>query len=73
MRIRRDALLPEHRKKERLRFFTLAKSLYRIKVRRDLDKRADLSKDLAAWKNKLDEGPVVDWEWLEEKYAELLS
>jgi len=70
-RIRRDNLLPENRKKERLRFFTLAKSLYRTKVRRDLDKRTNISKDLAAWKNKLDEGPVVDWEWLEEKYAEL--
>ncbi|MCC6413139.1 MAG: hypothetical protein IT270_15855 [Saprospiraceae bacterium] len=70
-RIRRDSLLPENRKKERLRFFTLAKSLYRIKERRNMDKRADLTKDLAAWKNKLDEGPVVDWEWLEEKFAEL--
>jgi hypothetical protein len=72
-RLRRDDTLPEHRRTERLRFFALAKELFKLKWQRKQNRKADLSAALAKLRSKLDAETVVDWEWLEEKYAELAA
>jgi hypothetical protein len=71
-RLRREDSLPAHRKTERLRFFPLAKELYKLKNLRKQDKKADLKAPLAKIRQRLNLETVVDWEWLEEKYAEML-
>lgn len=70
-RIRRDDSLPPHRRTERLRFFPLAKDLFKLKILRNQDRRADLNPGLTKIRHRLDAETVVDWEWLEEKYEEL--
>lgn len=70
-RLRREESLPAHRKTERLRFFSMAKELYKIKMLRKQDKKADLSAGLSKIRQRLDQEILVDWEWIEEKYAEL--
>lgn len=72
-RLRREDSLPPHRKTERLRFFALAKELFKLKVLRSQDRRADLRPALAKIRQRLDNETVVDWEWLEEKYAQHLK
>ncbi|MDO8365276.1 MAG: hypothetical protein Q7T20_00675 [Saprospiraceae bacterium] len=68
-RLRRDDSLPAHRRAERLRFFPLAKDLFKLKILRSQDRRADLKPGLAKIRQRLDSETVVDWEWVEEKYA----
>lgn len=70
-RIRRDDTLPQHRRDERLRFFSIAKELYKLKEQRQFDRRADLKPGLKKVRERLDTEIVVDWEWLEEKWAAL--
>ena len=70
-RIRRDSLLPQNRKDERLRFFSIAKELYKIKEQLQLNRKANISAALAKVRDRLDKEVVVDWEWLEEKYEQL--
>ena len=70
-RIRRDTSLPQHRKEERLRFFSMAKELYKLKEQRQFEHKADLNPGLKKMRERLDSEIVVDWEWLEEKWAEL--
>jgi hypothetical protein len=70
-RLRRDDSLPPHRRTERLRFFPLAKELFKLKVMRKQDRRADLQAPLAKLRQRLDSETVVDWEWIESKHAEL--
>lgn len=72
-RLRRDDTLPEHRRAERLRFFALAKELFKLKGLRKQNRKANISAALAKFRAKLDEATVVDWEWLEEKYVELAT
>ncbi len=72
-RIRRDDTLPPHRRTERLRFFSLAKDLFKLKILRNQDRRADLKPGLAKLRQKLDSETVVDWEWLEEKFVAFLK
>ena len=67
-RLRRDDSLPPHRRTERLRFFPLAKDLFKLKIQRSHDRRADLKPGLAKIRQRLDAETVVDWEWVEEKY-----
>ncbi|MFN0036907.1 MAG: hypothetical protein ACKVUS_17765 [Saprospiraceae bacterium] len=69
-RLRRDDTLPPHRRAERLRFFPLAKDLFKLKLLRRQDRRADLKPALAKIRQRLDSETVVDWEWVEEKYGE---
>jgi hypothetical protein len=69
-RLRRDDTLPPHRKTERLRFFPLAKDLFKLKLLRSQDRRADLKPGLAKIRQRLDNETVVDWEWVEAKYGE---
>ncbi|MDX1912833.1 MAG: hypothetical protein SFV22_15180 [Saprospiraceae bacterium] len=69
-RLRRDDTLPAHRRAERLRFFPLAKELYKIGLMRK-QRRADVQPALAKIRQRLDNETVVDWEWIEEKYTEL--
>lgn len=69
-RLRREDSLPAHRKTERLRFFSLAKELFKLKLLRNQDRRADLKPGLSKIRQRLDNEIVVDWEWLEEKYGE---
>ena len=68
-RLRREDALPLHRRAERLRFFPLAKDLFKLKLLRNQDRRADLKPGLVKIRQKLDSETVVDWEWLEEKYV----
>jgi hypothetical protein len=68
-RLRRDDSLPIHRRAERLRFFPLAKDLFKMKLLRSQDRRADLKPGLSKIRQKLDAETVVDWEWVEEKYV----
>jgi hypothetical protein len=68
-RLRRDDSLPIHRRAERLRFFPLAKDLFKMKLLRSQDRRADLKPGLSKIRQKLDSETVVDWEWVEEKYV----
>jgi hypothetical protein len=70
-RIRRDDSIPQHRKEERLRFFSIAKELYKLKEQRKYSPKADLQPSLKKLRERLDREIVVDWEWLEEKWAEL--
>lgn len=70
-RIRREDALPPHRRDERLRFFSIAKELYKIKETLQSDRKADLSAPLRRVRARLDSETVVDWEWLEEKWKEL--
>lgn len=70
-RLRRDETLPPHRREERLRFFSIAKELYKLKEQRQLDRKADLTSGLKKVRARLDTETVVDWEWLEEKWTEL--
>jgi len=70
-RIRRDDSLPPHRRTERLRFFTLARDLFKQKILRQQNRRADLKPGLAKIRHRLDTETVVDWEWMEEKFREL--
>jgi hypothetical protein len=72
-RLRREDALPLHRRAERLRFFPLAKDLFKLKVLRNQDRRADLKPGLAKIRQKIDAETVVDWEWLEEKYQAYLK
>ena len=69
-RLRREDALPLHRRTERLRFFSLAKDLFKLKLLRSQDRRADLKPMLAKIRQRLDTETVVDWEWIEEKYQE---
>lgn len=70
-RLRRDDSLPSQRKAERLRFFSLAKELFKLRVLRNQDRRADLTQKLAKIKQNIDHKPVVEWEWLVEKWTAL--
>lgn len=70
-RLRREEALPAHRKEERLRFYSIAKELFKLKEQRQTDKKFDLSIGLHKVRERLDKEIVVDWEWLEEKWAEL--
>jgi hypothetical protein len=72
-RLRREDSLPPHRRTERLRFFPLAKELYKLKVLRKQDRKVNLSGALEKFRLRLDQEIVVDWEWLEEKYTELIK
>ena len=71
-RLRREDALPLHRRAERLRFFPLAKDLFKLKLLRSHDRRADLKPVLAKIRQRLDNETVVDWEWVEEKYGTFL-
>lgn len=68
-RLRRDDSLPPHRRAERLRFFPLAKDLFKLKILRNQDRRADFKPVLVKIRQRIDAETVVDWEWIEEKYA----
>ncbi|MBC7774665.1 MAG: hypothetical protein H7246_04440 [Phycisphaerae bacterium] len=68
-RLRRDDSLPSHRRAERLRFFPLAKDLFKLKVLKSQDRRADLKPGLTKIRQRLDNEIVVDWEWVEETYS----
>jgi hypothetical protein len=70
-RLRRDDTMPAHRKEERLRFFSIAKELYKLKELRQFDRKADIAAGLKKVRTRLDHEIVVDWEWLEEKWAAL--
>lgn len=70
-RIRREDSLPTPRREERLRFFSIAKELYKLKELRMADRKADLTAGLKKVRARLDQETVVDWEWLEEKWLEL--
>lgn len=67
-RIRRDNSLPPHRREERLRFFSLAKELCKLKEQLLLDRKADIKPGLKKVRERLDNEIVVDWEWLEAKW-----
>ncbi len=71
-RIRLDNSLPQHRKDERLRFFSLAKELYKLKEQQQFEHKANIKPGLKKVRERLDSEIVVDWEWLEEKWAELV-
>ncbi len=70
-RLRRDDSLPAHRRAERLRFFPLAKELFKLKLLQAQDRRADLKPALGKIRQRLDNETVVDWEWIEEKWSHL--
>lgn len=70
-RIRREDSLPPRRRADRLRFFPLAKDLFKLKLLRSQNRRADLKPGLAKIRQRLDSETVVGWEWIEEKYREL--
>lgn len=70
-RLRREDSLPSHRRAERLRFFPLAKDLFKLKLLRSQDRRADLGPMLGKIRQRLDNETVVDWEWIEEKWKAL--
>jgi len=72
-RIRRDSSLPQHRKDERLRFFSLAKELYKLKEQQQFERKANIKPGLKKVRERLDSEIVVDWEWLEEKWGDLSS
>ncbi len=72
-RLRRDDSLPPHRRTERLRFFSLAKELFKLKSLRSMDRRADLKPGMAKIRQRIDNETVVDWEWVEEKYGEFVK
>jgi len=72
-RIRRDSSLPQHRKDERLRFFSLAKELYKLKEQQQFERKANIKPGLKKVRERLDGEIVVDWEWLEEKWGDLSS
>lgn len=70
-RIRRDDTIPQHRREERLRFYSISKELYKLKELRGFDRKADIRPGLKKIRERLDREIVVDWEWLEDKWAEL--
>lgn len=70
-RIRREDSLPPHRRTERLRFFPLAKELFKLKLLKRQDRKANLQPALFKMRQKLDAEVVVDWEWIEAKWKEL--
>ncbi|MCC6460532.1 MAG: hypothetical protein IT260_08680 [Saprospiraceae bacterium] len=72
-RIKRDKSLPKNRQEERLRFFSIAKALYKLHERRFFDKKADLAKDVDKIRQRIYQETVVDWEWLLAKCDELGS
>jgi hypothetical protein len=47
--------------------------LYKLKVLRKQDRKVNLSGALEKFRLRLDQEIVVDWEWLEEKYTELIK
>ncbi len=67
--IRRDDAMPAHRRDERVRFFSMVSSL--DKLRQQHLRKENIVPGLAKIRKRLDQETVVDWEWLEEKYAEL--
>lgn len=67
--IRRDDAMPVHRRDERLRFFSLVTAL--DKLRQQQNRKEKINTGLAKIRKRLDQETVVDWEWLEEKYAAL--
>ena len=67
--IRRDEAMPAHRREQRVRFFSFATAL--DKLRQQMDRREKIGPGLTKIRKRLDQEIVVDWEWLEEKYAEL--
>lgn len=70
-RIERNKDLPKERRDERLRFFRTARKLFNLKTKMETRRNADVSKELAALQEMLDNNATVDWEWLEEKIKEL--
>lgn len=66
-RVSRNRELPKDRRDERIRFFKIAKRLYALKVKKETRRNADISKELTALQDNLNNAPAVDWEWLEEK------
>ncbi|MBK8425294.1 MAG: hypothetical protein IPL27_04630 [Lewinellaceae bacterium] len=67
--IRRDDAMPMHRRDQRVRFFSFVTAL--DKLRQQLSRKEKISAGLAKIRKRLDQETVVDWEWLEEKYAAL--
>lgn len=70
-RIRRGDALPPHRREERLRFFSMAKELYKVRETLEINRKAAVQAPLRRVRARLDSETVVDWEWLEEKWLEL--
>lgn len=69
--IRRDDAMPAHRREQRVRFFSLVTAL--DKLRQQHNRREKVGSGLAKIRKRLDQETVVDWEWLEDKYAELAA
>jgi hypothetical protein len=69
--IRRDETMPPHRRDERLRFFGHIGLLEKIRQKRR--RKENTTPDLAKLRKRLDTEIVVDWEWLEEKYADFID
>lgn len=67
--IRRDEAMPAHRRDQRVRFFSMVSAL--DKLRQQHNRKEKIGTGLAKIRNRLDQETVVDWEWLEEKYAVL--
>ena len=70
-RLRRDDSLPSHRRDERLRFFSISKELYKLKEQRQQGRKANNEAALKKVRARLDNETMVDWEWLDEKWAAL--
>lgn len=70
-RLERNRDLPKERREERLRFFRAARKLFNLKTKLGTRRNANVSKDLDDMQEMLDNNVTVDWEWLEEKIAEM--
>lgn len=69
--IRRDDAMPVNRREERVRFFSMVTAIDKVRQQHHLKEKT--STGLAKIRRRLDQETVVDWEWLEEKYAELVE
>jgi hypothetical protein len=69
--IRRDDAMPAHRREERVRFFSMITAL--DKLRQQHLRKEKIGPGLAKFRKRLDQETVVDWEWLEDKYASLVE
>lgn len=69
--IRRDEAMPANRREQRVRFFSIVSGL--DKLRQQHQRREKIGPGLAKIRKRLDAEILVDWEWLEEKYAELAA
>ncbi|MCB0535303.1 MAG: hypothetical protein H6575_14205 [Lewinellaceae bacterium] len=70
-RIERYKDIPKERRDERLNFFKAARRLNTLRGRLGFKAPAGILKDLEALLESINEHPAVEWEWLEEKIADL--